>query len=330
MVRGNAPKPVGAAGADAIGTEPTGGRVGHEAAGICGATNAEGGNTGPETGTCAIPGGGGTSYWAPEGGGAYGEAGAEGASGRSLDGALGVRRTSCTSGRCGMNGGSNTGRVGNPSCGSGSANVGVRRIELDSIPGSELRSGGSVSPGRLAHSGSDTGPDGGFECWLIGGDGRGTVGGMGACGVDGATGVPGGADDGAGDDGAGEAGTGRPAGGWPATDGGGAGDDGAWAAGCAAGAAGGAVYGCWAAGGAVGTDAAAGACSGASNTSCVHCWPSQRRRRAASAGSGYQPGGITEVPSATLTRILPSVTCRKLVVSLPHGYSSVCQSPNGL
>jgi hypothetical protein len=107
-----------------------------------------------------------------------------------------------------MNGGSNTGSVGRLSCGSGSTNVGVCRIEFDSMPGRELRSGGSVRPGRFAHSGSDTGPDGGFGCWLTDGDGRGTVGGTGACGVAGGVGEPGGAVDGAG-----EAGTGCPAGG---------------------------------------------------------------------------------------------------------------------
>src|SRR5476649_455812 len=158
-VRGSEPKSEGATGADATGTEPTGGSVGHETAGIGGATNADGGNTGPEAGRCAIPGGGGTSYWAPAGGGAYGAAGAGDPSVCCLVGAVGARPTFCTSGRCGMNGGSNTGRVGRPRWGSASTNVGVRSTESDSMPGSELRSGGSVRPGRLAHSGSDTGPD---------------------------------------------------------------------------------------------------------------------------------------------------------------------------
>ena len=237
-----------------------------------------------------------------------------------------------------MYGASKAGRVGSPRCGSGSANVGVSSAESDSMPGNELRSGGSVSPGRLAHSGSETGPDDGFECWLIAGDGRGSVGAMGACGS--ADGVgwtsPGGALDGAGD-----AGTGCPAGGWPAVlgdGGGGGGGDSASTVGSSTGSTAGGEYDSGAAGGVVGTalvgtelvgtalvgtalvgtalvgtEASAGACSGASNTSWVHCCPSQRRRRALSAGSGYHPGGITEVPSATLTRQLPSITCRRLV-----------------
>src|ERR1017187_9970741 len=82
MVRGSAPKSVGATGAEADETEPTGGSCGHAVAGSWGATNAEGGSTGTEVGTCAIPGGGGTSYCAPEGGGAYGAAGGGGGSRR--------------------------------------------------------------------------------------------------------------------------------------------------------------------------------------------------------------------------------------------------------
>jgi len=95
-----------------------------------------------------------------------------------------------------MNGGSKTGSVGSPRC-TGSTNVGVPSTESSPRPGMELRSGGRVSPGRVAHSGSETGPDGGFGCWFTGGDGRGIGG------------APGGASDGAGD-----AGTGRPEGGW--------------------------------------------------------------------------------------------------------------------
>src|ERR1019366_3793514 len=108
MVRGSAPKSVGATGAEADETEPTGGSCGHAVAGSWGATNAEGGSTGTEVGTCAIPGGGGTSYCAPEGGGAYGAAGGAGASGRWVVDASRDRAAPCTSGRCGMNGGSNT------------------------------------------------------------------------------------------------------------------------------------------------------------------------------------------------------------------------------
>ena len=126
------------------------------------------------------------------------------------------------------------------------------------MPGIALRSGGSVSPGRVAHSGRDTGPDGGFGFWLTGGEGLGIVDCAGAsgaaAGAGGAVGAEGGAGgslgpgvgldwvgadwvgadwtvpSGGGLVGAGEAGTYWPAGGWAADMVGAGGAGAAWGA----------------------------------------------------------------------------------------------------
>jgi hypothetical protein len=71
-VRGTGTASTGPGDTAAGGVEPTGGSGVTPAERGWGATNADGGSTTPDVGTCAIPGGGGTSYCAPTGGGAYG------------------------------------------------------------------------------------------------------------------------------------------------------------------------------------------------------------------------------------------------------------------
>jgi hypothetical protein len=173
-----------------------------------------------------------------------------------------------------------------------------------------LRSGGRVSPGSVAHSGSDTGPDGG----LVGAAGGGPDGGR----------APASGEDGAGPGGGA---VGAALGG-----GGGALAGGVGAAGGAGACCGGA--GCSAAGGAsvsvgVGTEGGgtkpAGSSWGARMTSGVHFSPSQRRRRASSAGSGYHPAGTPDAASPMLTHALP-FACSARRSSTPLAGTSLCQS----
>jgi hypothetical protein len=175
-------------------------------------------------------------YAAPAGGGAYGCSGADEDSSCSRS-SRSWRRVSggCDSGSgSGCCGGSCTGgetregsskrgalRTGSWSGGPsncGSSKFGAGRERRAAIPDSELRSGGSVRPGRLAQSGMSTG-----------------AGGVGADGTDGVAG-----------------------------------------------------------GGAL-------ACDSAGAVSLVQPWPSHRRTRDGSAGSGYHPAGTFEGPSSTAT-----------------------------
>jgi hypothetical protein len=215
--------------------------------------------------------------------------------------------------------------------------VGGGRTELCSIPGRLLRSGGSVSPGRLAQSGNETGPDGGSgrrssaTCAIRCGGGA-------CCAAAGAAAGATGADCVASAAGAAAACVGSSA------EVGAAAGDGVGAAAAAGAEVGGAVAvgvtagadawggvlvgagdggGTSPAGGALSGVAAArfsvgwggvddgtnpiGSSSGARITSLVHPSPSHRRRRAGSAGSGYHPADTVEAPSPTLTPELPSL-----------------------